>query len=48
MEKTFKLTPTEREVQKLHARGKAPDVIAIRLGMKMSRVMSLIALVAKA
>jgi hypothetical protein len=45
--KTFPPTPIEREVHRLHARGKAPDIIAIRLRMKLSRVLSVIALVAK-
>jgi DNA-binding CsgD family transcriptional regulator len=48
MKPTFAPTPTEREVQRLHARGKAPDIIAIRLGMKISRVLSVIASMAKA
>jgi hypothetical protein len=48
MKPTFAPTPIEREVQRLHARGKAPDIIAIRLGMKMSKVLSVIAVMAKA
>lgn len=47
MKTTFAPTPIEREVQKLHSRGKAADIIAIRLGMKMSRVLSVIALMPK-
>lgn len=47
MKTTFPPTPIEKEVQRLHARGKAPDIIAIRLGMKMSKVLSVIALMAK-
>lgn len=36
-------TPFEREVKRLHAIGKSPDIIAIRLGAKLSRVLTLIA-----
>ena len=39
------LTPREKEVQTLHARGKTPDVIAIRLGMKISKVLLLLSVV---
>ena len=35
-------TPFEKEVKRLHAIGKTPDVIAIRLGAKLSRVLPLI------
>jgi DNA-binding CsgD family transcriptional regulator len=35
-------TPFEREVKRLHAIGKAPEIIAIRLGAKLSRVLPLI------
>jgi len=45
--KIFPPTPIEREVHRLHARGKTPDIIAIRLGMKMSRVLAVLALAAK-
>ena len=41
--KPHRITPAEKEVKRLHAIGKAPDIIAIRLGMKMSRVLSIIA-----
>jgi hypothetical protein len=37
-----KLTPQEKEARSLHHRGKAPDVIAVRLGMKMSKVIAAI------
>ncbi|MEI6537131.1 MAG: hypothetical protein WCN98_17450 [Verrucomicrobiaceae bacterium] len=36
-------TPFEKEVRRLHAIGKSPDIIAIRLGAKMSKIMPLIA-----
>ncbi|MCE9519744.1 MAG: hypothetical protein K8R87_09365 [Verrucomicrobia bacterium] len=36
-------TPFEKEVRRLHAIGKAPDIIAIRLGAKLSRIRPLIA-----
>jgi hypothetical protein len=32
-------TPFEKEVKRLHAIGKAPEIIAIRLGAKLSRVL---------
>ena len=41
------LTPKEKEVQSLFARGKSPDIIAIRLGMKISKVMMVIAMMPK-
>ncbi len=41
------LTPKEREIHTLFARGKSPETIAIRMGMKMSKVLSVIALVPK-
>lgn len=41
--KTHKLTYYEREVKRLHAIGKPPDIIAIRLGIKLSKVLSMIA-----
>jgi DNA-binding CsgD family transcriptional regulator len=37
------LSPLQREVNRLHASGKAPDTIAIRLGVKMSKVLALLA-----
>ena len=41
------LTPKEKEIQSLFARGKTPETIAIRMGMKMSKVLMVIALVPK-
>ncbi|MDI1312027.1 helix-turn-helix transcriptional regulator [Prosthecobacter sp.] len=41
------LTPKEKEIQSLFARGKTPDTIAIRLGMKMSKVLMVISLIPK-
>lgn len=35
-------TPFEKEVKRLHARGKAPEIIAIRLGVKLSKILPLI------
>lgn len=35
-------TPFEREVRRLHANGKPPEIIAIRLGAKLSKVLPLI------
>jgi len=40
-------TPREKEVQILFARGKAADIIAIRLGMKMSKVLALLEVMPK-
>ncbi len=37
-----KLTPIEKEIHRLHQAGKAPDRIAIRIGMKMSKVMTIL------
>ncbi len=37
------ITPFEREVRRLHAIGKSPDIIAIRMGVKMSRILTLLA-----
>jgi hypothetical protein len=37
-----KETPFTREVKRLSALGKAPDVIAVRLGVKMSRVLAIL------
>ena len=42
------LTPREREVQMLFARGKSPDMIAIRLNMKVSKILTMLALMPKA
>ena len=36
------VTPFEKEVKRLHAIGKTPEIIAIRLGAKLSRVLPLI------
>ena len=36
------LTPREKEVQLLFARGKSADVIAVRLGMKVSKILALL------
>lgn len=41
------LKPIEKEVHRLHEAGKSPDMIAIRIGMKMSRVLSILNLAAK-
>ena len=41
------LTPKEKEIQSLFARGKAPEIIAIRLGMKISKVLLVIAMMPK-
>ena len=41
------LTPKEKEIQSLFARGKSPDTIAIRLGIKISKVLMVIAMVPK-
>ena len=40
-------TPREKEVQMLHERGKTPDIIAIRLGMKISKVLALLEVMPK-
>ncbi|MBN8421102.1 MAG: helix-turn-helix transcriptional regulator [Verrucomicrobia bacterium] len=32
-------TPREKEIQSLFARGKTPETIAIRMGMKISKVL---------
>ncbi len=40
-------TPLEKEVQRLHERGKTPDLIAIRLGMKISKVLLVLAMFPK-
>lgn len=41
------LTPREKEVQTLYARGKSPELIAIRLNMKVSKVLTMLAVVPK-
>lgn len=35
------ISPLEKEVMRLHAVGKTADIIAIRLGLKMSRVLAI-------
>jgi DNA-binding CsgD family transcriptional regulator len=40
-------TPQEKEVEILFARGKTPEVIAIRLGMKISKVLALLEVMPK-
>lgn len=35
------ISPLEKEVMRLHAVGKSSDIIAIRLGVKMSRVLAI-------
>jgi len=42
------LTPKEKEVQMLYARGKSPDMIAIRLNMKVSKILTMLAMIPKA
>jgi len=42
------LTPREKEVHTLSARGKTPDMIAIRLNMKVSKVLTMLAIMPKA
>ncbi len=46
---TIKTTPTsrEKEVQTLFARGKTAEVIAIRLGLKVSKVLAMLAVLPK-
>ncbi len=41
------LTPKEKEIQSLFARGKSPETIAIRMGMKISKVLMVLAMVPK-
>lgn len=35
-------SPLAKEVRRLHANGKPPEIIAIRLGVKISRVLQMI------
>ena len=35
------ISPLEKEVMRLHSVGKSADIIAIRLGVKMSRVLAI-------
>ena len=37
------LTPKETEVQALYAQGKSPEHIAIRLNMKVSKILTMLA-----
>jgi len=39
---TTNVSPLEKEVNRLHANGKSVDIIAVRLGVKISRVLALI------
>ncbi|MBB5034496.1 helix-turn-helix transcriptional regulator [Prosthecobacter vanneervenii] len=41
------LTPKEKEIQSLFVRGKSPETIAVRMGMKLSKVMMVIAMLPK-
>ena len=41
------LRPIEKEVLRLHQAGKSPDMIAIRVGMKMSRILAILNMTAK-
>jgi len=45
--KEHTLTPREKEIQRLHAKGKTPDMIAIRLGMKISKVLLVLSMMPK-
>jgi DNA-binding CsgD family transcriptional regulator len=36
-------TPRDREVWRLFSRGKSPEIIAIRMGLKVSKVLLVIA-----
>ena len=42
MKEKHVLKPIEKEVHRLHLAGKAPDTIAIRVGMKMSKILSIL------
>lgn len=46
--KDHALTPREKEIQRLHAKGKTPEMIAIRLGMKISKVLLALSILPKA
>ncbi len=41
-EKPIAFKPIEKEILRLHQAGKSPDLIAIRTGMKMSKVLSIL------
>ena len=47
MKEKHALRPIEKEIIRLHQAGKAPDTIAIRVGMKMSKILSILNLAAK-
>ena len=36
------LRPIEKEVHRLHQAGKSPDMIAIRVGMKISKILTIL------
>lgn len=40
-------TPKEREAQALYARGKTPEQIAVRLNVKLSKVLAMLTLLPK-
>ncbi len=42
------LTPREKEVHTLFARGKSPDSIAIRLNIRVSKVLQMLSVAPKA
>jgi hypothetical protein len=42
MKEKHALRPIEKEVIRLHQAGKSPDVIAIRVGMKMSKILAIL------
>lgn len=42
------LTPKEKEVQALFSRGKSPEQIAVRLNIKLSKILAMLAAVPKA
>lgn len=41
-EKPITFKPIEKEILRLHQAGKSPDLIAIRTGLKMSKVLSIL------
>lgn len=40
-------TPREKEIQRLYTKGKSPEMIAIRLGMKLSKVLLVVSMMTK-
>jgi hypothetical protein len=42
MKEKHALRPIEKEVIRLHQAGKSTDVIAIRVGMKMSKILAIL------